>query len=406
MSPTNPIKVMIVDDSAVIRGFLGKILGEHPDIEIVSTAPNGAVAVANLEKNRCDIIMLDVEMPVMDGLTAIPKLMAVQPDVKIIMCSTLTTENGETTFKALKLGAVDCIAKPTTTQDIYAKDTFRDILLHTVIEIGRKRETAPAKPAATQARPVRPVTAATAPSDEKPATAASATSPASTQARTASPAATSDQFTSISRAGKTIKLRPSTDGYSGKPDLLAIGCSTGGPNALFALLPTLKGIQIPVIITQHMPPTFTRILAEHIQQQTGLPAVEGADGMPLLPGRIHVAPGGYHMLLKKNGPSTVISLNDGPMENFCRPAVDPMFRSAASIYGSKIMAVILTGMGQDGMLGAREVVAAGGRVIAQDEASSVVWGMPGAVALDGTCTAVMPLNEIGPWLRKSSLRLP
>lgn len=399
MSPSNPIKVMIVDDSAVIRGFLGKILGETPEIEIVTTAANGAIAVANLEKNRCDIIMLDVEMPVMDGLTAIPKLLEVQPDVKIIMCSTLTTENGETTFKALKLGAVDCIAKPTTTQDIYAKDTFRDILLHTVKEIGGKHEQSatpsPSRGAAAPARPVRP-SSTPAPEDKAPAT----TTPRG------GAAATSEQFTSINRAGKTVKLRAPTDGYSGKPDLLAIGCSTGGPNALFALLPTLKGIQIPVIITQHMPPTFTRILAEHIQQQTGLPAVEGADGMPLLPGRVHVAPGGYHMLLKKNGPSTVISLNDGAMENFCRPAVDPMFRSAASIYGSKIMAVILTGMGQDGMLGAREIVAAGGRVIAQDEASSVVWGMPGAVALDGTCTAVMPLNEIGPWLRKSSLRLP
>lgn len=402
MSPSNPIKVMIVDDSAVIRGFLGKILGENPDIEIVTTAPNGAVAVSNLEKNRCDIIMLDVEMPVMDGLTAIPKLLAVQPDVKIIMCSTLTTENGETTFKALKLGAVDCIAKPTTTQDIYAKDTFRDILLHTVKEIGGKREPTSAQSSArtssaSSRSSIRP--SVTPPTEDKQSSAPS------TQTRANSPA-TSDQFTSINRTGKTIKLRAPNDGYSGKPDLLAIGCSTGGPNALFALLPTLKGIQVPVIITQHMPPTFTRILAEHIQQQTGLPAVEGAEGMPLLPGRVHVAPGGYHMLLKKNGPSTVITLNDGQMENFCRPAVDPMFRSAANIYGSKIMAVILTGMGQDGMLGAREIVAAGGRVIAQDEASSVVWGMPGAVALDGTCSAVLPLNEIGPWLRKSSLRLP
>ncbi len=154
-----------------------------------------------------------------------------------------------------------------------------------------------------------------------------------------------------------------------------------------------------------MPPTFTRILAEHIQQQTGIKALEGADGMPLVAGRIHVAPGGFHMLIDKKGATPIIKIDDGPMENFCRPAVDPMLRSAVKVFGQKIMTVILTGMGSDGMLGARDVVAAGGRVIAQDAASSVVWGMPGAVAADGSCTVVLPLDEIGPWLRKSSLRL-
>jgi len=205
---------------------------------------------------------------------------------------------------------------------------------------------------------------------------------------------------------KTIKLRNPQEGFSGKPDLLAIGSSTGGPNALFKLLTTLRGIDIPVVITQHMPPTFTKILADHIKQQTGLAAVEAEDGMPLVAGRIHVAPGGYHMLIDRKGATPVIKIDDGPMENFCRPAVDPMLRSAAKVFGNKIMTVILTGMGQDGMLGARDIVAAGGRVIAQDEATSVVWGMPGAVAIDGTCTTVLALDDIGPWLRKSSLRLP
>ncbi len=382
-----PVKIMIVDDSAVIRGFLGKMIGADPDFEVISTASNGQIAVNNLKKERHDIVLLDVEMPVMDGLTTIPLLLEVQPDIKIIMCSTLTTENAETTLKALALGAVDCIAKPSTTQDIYAKDTFRDILTHTIKEIGGNRKST-ARPLASPVRPLQ--------------TSSGAAHRASQNERAKE---TSTSFTSVNRAGRIVKLRPASEGYSGKPDILAIGSSTGGPNALFELLPTLKGIQIPVVITQHMPPTFTRILAEHIQQQTGLPSVEGADGMPLMPGRIHIAPGGYHMLFKKNGQSTVIELDDGPMENFCRPAVDPMLRSAVKIYGPKIMTVILTGMGQDGMLGAREVVEAGGRVIAQDEATSVVWGMPGAVAIDGTCTVVLPLNEIGPWLKKSSLRM-
>lgn len=378
-TPPPTIKLMIVDDSAVIRGFLSRIIESDPEFEIVSSAQNGEIAVNNLKKDRTDIILLDVEMPVMDGLTAIPKLLAIQPNVKIIMCSTLTSKNAETTLKALSLGAVDCIAKPSTTQDIYSKDAFRNILTHTLRGIaGIRKQPAETRSGAAQiSRPRQN-------EDKNPPL---------------------KSYNPVSRSDRTVKLRAAHEGFSGKPDILAIGSSTGGPNALYEVIPHLKGIQIPVIITQHMPPTFTRILAEHIHQQTGLNAVEGEEGMPLLPGRIHIAPGGYHMLFKKNGSSTVITLDEGPMENFCRPAVDPMLRSAVKIYGSKIMTVILTGMGQDGMLGAREVVAAGGRVIAQDEESSVVWGMPGAAAIDGTCSAVLPLKEIGPWLKKSSLRL-
>ncbi|MDY0029031.1 MAG: chemotaxis response regulator protein-glutamate methylesterase [Pseudobdellovibrionaceae bacterium] len=395
---TTPLKVMIVDDSAVIRGFLGKMLESEPAFEVLSTAANGQNAVTNLQRQRHDLILLDVEMPVMDGLTAIPLLLQAQPDIRIIMCSTLTTENAETTMRALSLGAVDCIAKPSTTQDIYAKDTFRNILTHTLRGIGGVSQNASPPPLSQEDKHAVKDLPHRRPVKESAPTASTST------AASSSPA-TAQTHVAIDRSKKTFTLRQPNQGYTGKPEILAIGSSTGGPNALFELIPNFKGIQIPIIITQHMPPTFTRILAEHIEQQTGVKAVEGAEGMPLLPGRIHIAPGGYHMLLKKNGPSTVITLNDGPMENFCRPAVDPMFRSAIKIYGEKIMAVILTGMGQDGMLGARDVIAAGGRVIAQDEATSIVWGMPGAVALDGSCSAVLPLKEIGPWLRKSSLRL-
>ena len=396
-SNTAPIKIMIVDDSAVIRGFLGKLIEGDEDMEVTSTAGNGQVAVERLKQEKYDVILLDVQMPVIDGLTAIPLLLQIQPNVKIIMCSTLTSENAETTLNALALGAVECIAKPSSTQDMYSTDTFRNVLLHTIRGIAGIKKlppiaTSPASASQSASQPDTPLQRErTLPPREQN------TREQNTQEAT--------KYNSFSRAGKTVQLLPPDKGYNGKPDLLAIGSSTGGPNALFKVIPYLKGIEIPVVITQHMPPTFTRILAEHIEQQTGIKAVEGEEGMPLLAGRVHVAPGGYHMLFKKNGPSTVITLDNGPMENFCRPAVDPMLRSAIKIYGQKIMAVILTGMGQDGMMGAREVVAAGGRVIAQDEATSVVWGMPGAAALDGSCSAVLPLEEIGPWLKKSSLRL-
>ncbi len=390
LSNSGPIKVMIVDDSAVIRGFIGKILGSTPEIEITSVAANGQVAISNLLKRPHDIVLLDVDMPVMDGLTCIPKLLDAQPDIRIIMCSTLTTENAETSLRALSLGAVECIAKPTSTQDIYSKDAFRDTLVHAILEIGRSHN-----PAASQPRKDGTTT------DKKPL------SGTTIRPTGATPPVRTGPVPAVSAAQeKTIRLRGTQEGYLGKPDVLAIGSSTGGPNALFKLLGGLRGIDIPIIITQHMPPTFTRILAEHIQQQTGIKACEGEDGMPLVAGRVHIAPGGFHMLIDRRGPTAVLKIDDGPMENFCRPAVDPMLRSAVKVFGNRLMTVILTGMGSDGMLGAREVVAAGGRVVAQDAASSVVWGMPGAVALDGTCSAVLPLDEIGPWLRKSSLRMP
>ncbi|OFW88406.1 MAG: hypothetical protein A3B66_09550 [Alphaproteobacteria bacterium RIFCSPHIGHO2_02_FULL_46_13] len=376
-SAENPIKVMIVDDSAVIRGFLTKILGTSDDIKVQSIATNGLEAVNMLVKQRCDIIILDVEMPIMDGLTAIPKLLQVQPDVKIFMFSTLTTQNAETTMRALALGAVEALAKPTSTQDLYAKDDFKDNLTNMIREIAGAKKLQPSSSKAT------PAARTPAPHPHEP-----------TKSRL------------HPHAAKTVVLRPPHEGFLGKPDILAIGSSTGGPNALFKLLGTLRGIDIPIIVTQHMPPTFTRILAEHIKMQTGLAAVEAEDGMPLVAGRVHVAPGGFHMLIDRKGAMPVIRIDNGPLENFCKPAVDPMLRSAIKIFGNKIMTVILTGMGSDGMLGSREVVKAGGRVISQDEATSIVWGMPGAVALDGLCSAVLPLDEIGPWLRKSSLRLP
>jgi two-component system chemotaxis response regulator CheB len=189
------------------------------------------------------------------------------------------------------------------------------------------------------------------------------------------------------------------------PDIVAIGSSTGGPQALFTVLGALKpGIPQPIVITQHMPATFTTILAEHIERASGIPTVEGADGMPVQGGHAYVAPGDFHMVIELNGPQRVIRLLKTPPENFCRPSVDPMLRSLTKIYGRKIFTVILTGMGQDGLKGGEAVIAAGGSVIAQDEATSVVWGMPGAVSMAGLCSAVVPLTEVAPLIRRVAAR--
>ena len=361
----SPIEVMVVDDSAVVRGFITRILESDPDIKVVYSAHNGQMAVGALDTHDPDVILLDVEMPVMDGISALPQLLAKRPNAKIIMCSTLTTHNANVTMKAMELGAVDCIGKPSTSSEI-SGDSFRDVLLNKVKSIGEGATRKPRKESA--------------PVEKKLPTSLHPHLP------------------------KVVKLRAPHEGYNGKPQVLAIGSSTGGPNALFKVIANLKGFDIPIVLTQHMPPTFTRILADHISKHAGVPAVEGENGMKLEAGRVHVAPGGLHMLIKTNGTDKVIELNDGPMENFCKPAVDPMLRSLLPIYGDKILTVILTGMGQDGLKGSREVVARGGRIISQDEATSVVWGMPGAVALDGLCSAVLPLDDVGPYIRKAVLR--
>ncbi|PZP55222.1 MAG: chemotaxis response regulator protein-glutamate methylesterase [Micavibrio aeruginosavorus] len=354
---------MIVDDSAVVRGFVTRILESDPAIKVIYSAQNGQMAVNALDNYNPAIILLDIEMPVMDGLTAIPQLLAKRPNVKIIMCSTLTTHNASVTLQAMELGAVDCIGKPSTSSEI-SGDSFRDVLLNKIRSIGEVSVQKSGKRFETT-------------NETKPVTNIHPHLP------------------------KTVKLRGPHEGFGGKPQILAIGSSTGGPNALFKVITHLKNLDIPIVLTQHMPATFTRILAEHISKHTGVPAVEGENGMKLENGRVHVAPGGLHMVIT---PERTIRLDDGPMENFCKPAVDPMLRSLLPLFGDKILTVILTGMGQDGLRGSREVVERGGRIVAQDEATSVVWGMPGAVALAGLCSAVLPLDDVGPYVRKAVMR--
>jgi two-component system chemotaxis response regulator CheB len=367
---------MLIDDSAVVRGFITRILEADPDISVIYSAQNGEVGVNALDRQRPDIILLDVEMPVMDGITAIPHILKKIPDVKIIMCSTLTTQNAAITIKAMGLGAVDCIGKPTSTNDIQNQAHFRETLLHKIKSIA---EGSPSIQARLRNLPI------------------SQSAPTTSSTTTAKP-------TSLLSPKTALQLRPAHEGYAGKPDIIAIGSSTGGPNAIMAVIKHFVGFDVPIVLTQHMPATFTKILADNIKLQTGVDCIEAADKMPLMNGRVHVAAGGFHMVIDRDGFQKIIRLNDGPMENFCKPAVDPMLRSLIPIYGEKILTVILTGMGADGLLGAKDITTRGGRVYAQDEATSVVWGMPGAVAKAGICSAILPLDDIGPAVRKAMLK--
>ena len=369
----DPHRVMVVDDSAVIRGLLSRALEGDPELRVVASVGDGQMAINALSRQGIDVIVLDIEMPVMDGLTAIPKLIAIDPAVKIIMASTLTLRGAEVSMKALQSGAADYVTKPSSTRELGAADSFKRELVSKVkaLAISARRAGSRNRAGLRNERLPTPLTSFPRPRSMDPA---------------------------------AVVLRP-MPAVPPSPDIIAVGSSTGGPQALFEVLSHLKGgVRQPILITQHMPATFTTILAEHITRQCGIPCAEAKDGEPLVGGRIYLAPGDFHMVLTTKGTGTVLSVNKDPPENFCRPAVDPMMRSIAKIYGKRALAIILTGMGQDGMRGCTELVAAGGLTIAQDEASSVVWGMPGAVATAGLCSAVMPLREIGPFIRKIASR--
>ncbi len=358
---------MLVDDSAVIRGMLHRWLSVDPECLIVGSYHNGLQAVQHVKSCDAEIVILDIEMPEMDGLTALPQIIRQVPGIQVLMASTLTRRNADISIRALSMGAVDYLPKPESARSGTATADFQRDLLLKVKAIG-----------ASMRKGKR------------------IASPPQTSSRGAIGAADVPRRATI--PSKELVLRPHS---KTRPDILAIGSSTGGPQALFALLGGLKNsIQVPVVITQHMPPTFTAILAEHIRSTTGLPAREAANGDPLRNGEILVAPGNFHMTIVRKGADRVVHLDQKPQINFCRPAVDPMFESIAAIYGSGALGIVLTGMGHDGRDGARKMVEAGGSILAQDEKSSVVWGMPGAVAEAGLCSAVIPLAEMAMLIKR------
>jgi two-component system chemotaxis response regulator CheB len=372
----DPYRVLIVDDSAVIRGLLARVIGSDPELTVVGTVANGEQAIAATSRHAPDVVVLDIEMPVMDGLTALPKILEVDPRVKVVMASTLTLRNADISLKALSLGAADYIPKPTSATDIAGGYDFKRELLAKVKTLASVRRAAARGAAAPSAR------GADAKAREERRVDAAKSAP------------------SVYR-GAAIKLR---DMPALTPAVIAVGSSTGGPQALLKVMPQLGLLTQPILITQHMPATFTTILAEHLQRATGRPCAEAVDGEPVAGGRIYVAPGNHHLSVEIAERRPVIRLSQSPPENFCRPAVDPMLRSLPQVYGRNVLAVILTGMGHDGLKGSEVVTAAGGAVIAQDEATSVVWGMPGAVATAGLCSAVLPIEDIGPFVRKLAMR--
>ena len=340
---------MICDDSLVIRSAMARILESDPTIRVVARAGNGQAALDALKLHDVDVVVLDIEMPIMDGLTALPLLLAADPGLRVIMASTLTTRGADIAMRALRLGAADYMPKPSAA-GVGADSLFGPELIAKVKGLAKlRRMQRPAGPAA-HAPPRAP--------------------------------------------GAPIQLRPPPRHL---PHLLAIGSSTGGPNALFALVQTLSPrLPIPVVITQHMPATFTTILAAHIDKLGVLPCIEAHEGARLQAGHMLLAPGDRHLLVRRDAAGLFAVLSDAPAENFCRPSVDPMLRSATEATEGRTLVVMLTGMGQDGMEGTRAVVTHGGAAIAQDEATSVVWGMPGAVARAGFAHAVLPLGQIGP----------
>jgi two-component system chemotaxis response regulator CheB len=364
---------MVVDDSAVIRGLITRALENDPGVQVVATVGNGQLAIGQLGRTDVDVIVLDIEMPVMDGLTALPKLLETAPDVKIIMASTLTQRNAQVSLEAMQKGAADYIPKPSSTGEIHGSAEFKRDLTEKVKALGRARRDKRDRNRAAGIPETRPQPTA------------------ATRAATAAGVVASPGRSLLSPASP-IQLRPASRTM---PQVVAIGSSTGGPQALFALLSALPAsMRLPICITQHMPATFTTILAEHITRMAKRPCAEGVDGQAVEPGRIYLAPGDNHMKIEVQGTQKIVRLTKEPPENFCRPAVDPMFRSLSAAYGPAVLGVVLTGMGSDGAKGGKVLVEAGGTVIAQDEASSVVWGMPGAAATSGICSAVLPLDKI------------
>ena len=381
MSRTDAYQVIVTDDSAVIRGLITRILESDPEIKVVSSAADGQMAINTLKRlagvgTFVDAMVLDIEMPGMDGLTAIPKLLEVDPQLKIVMASTLTLQNASASLKALALGASDYVPKPTTTTAINGTDAFKREIVAKVKTLG-----AIARDGRGRGRP------SAREGDADPASVGRGR-----------PAARSAPVAARQAPASAISLRR---GVELPAAAIVIGSSTGGPQALSALLEKLPaGLRLPILITQHMPPTFTTILAQHVAKASGVPAAEAVDGEPVQGGRIYVAPGDFHMIpVSENGVVRLRLTKDAP-ENFCRPSVDPMFRAAARIWGGRVIAVVLTGMGQDGLAGGQVLVEAGATLVAQDEATSVVWGIPGAVAMAGICSEVLPLSELSRWLRR------
>src|SRR5215472_15584791 len=361
-------RVMIVDDAVVVRGLFARWVEAEPDLEVVASLRTGREAVNQVERVDPDVVVLDVDMPELDGIAALPMLLEKRRDLVVIMASTLTRRNAEISLRALSLGAADYIPKPASNREVSASIAFRRDLIEKIRQLGlrAKRVRPQVEPSRTPAPPPPP--------EVKPA-----------------PSIVPEPVEEAAPPRHSLRPMPVTP-----PRVLLIGSSTGGPQALNGLIAQIDAVihRAPVLITQHMPPTFTAVLAEHLARIAKRPVREAVDGEEINAGNVYLAPGGKHMKVARRDGTAVIAIEDGPLVNFCKPAVDPLFASAAEVWGNKVLALVLTGMGSDGLAGAKTIVAAGGHVIAQDEATSLGWGIPGQVTKAGLCSAVLPLPDI------------
>jgi two-component system chemotaxis response regulator CheB len=354
LQPGERIRVLVVDDSVVIRRLVTNALEDDPDLEVVGVAANGSIALQRIPQYNPDILTLDIEMPEMDGLETLRHLRRDYPQLRVIMFSTLTERGAAVTLEALTLGASDYVTKASNEGSLdRSMARLREELIPKIKQFfllpGRGRVAARPEPAHV---------------------------PASLT---------------------PTRIRPIQQSMTMRPKVVAIGVSTGGPNALGAILPHIPAeFPLPILIVQHMPPLFTRFLADRLSSSCRLPVKEASQGDPLAPGRILIAPGDFHLKVAGNGSGTHVYLDQSPPQNSCRPAVDALFSSIGEVYGGAVIAVILTGMGQDGLRGAEILKAQGASILAQDEASSVVWGMPGAIVNAGLADCVLPLDHVVP----------
>ena len=334
-----PVRVLVVDDSVVVRKLLSEALASVPQLQLAGTASNGAIALAKIPQLNPDVVTLDIEMPGLNGIETLTEIRKLYPSLPVIMFSTLTEHGAAITLEALSLGASDYLTKPTNTSSLASSmaQVRRELTAKILSLVGRDQRV------------------------------------------NSAPVQHSNRRTS---AGAPIEI-------------LAIGTSTGGPKALAELIPQLPSdFPVPIVVVQHMPPLFTRLLAERLNSQSQIRVSEAEAGCPLEAGHVWIAPGDHHMTISPTGTQTILSLNQDPPENSCRPAVDVLFRSVARAYGPHTLAVVMTGMGSDGARGAAHVHQAGGEIFVQDEPTSVVWGMPGAIVSAGLADKICPLEEI------------
>ncbi len=353
------IRVLIADDSIVVRRAVSDALKTDESIEVVGTAVNGEIALAMVKELKPDVLILDIEMPVCNGFEVLEAIRSKRLIVRVIMFSTLTERGAMQTIKALSLGANDYVSKPSTdsrnTNYLDQVQAIAQELIPKIKQFHKRSSISSSIP--KRIKISRPVPA---------------------------------------------KAAPAYTSRSEKPHIVSIGISTGGPEALSQMLPNLSSaFPVPIVIVQHMPPLFTKLLAKRLDTISKIDVFEAEEGMSLKAGAAYLAPGDFHLVVKKKGADIVLSVNKNPPENSCRPSADVLFRSIAEVYGSRALGVIMTGMGKDGLQGLRLMRQRGAAIFAQDEASSVVWGMPSGVVHEGLADKVLPLNQLGESISQS-----